>query len=130
MVMPSFSEIFTVLKKTATVEDQQKLIELQEATFGLREEKLRLEQENQQLREELDLRKSVKFEKPFYWHVKDDGSQDGPFCPGCYDQHGKLIRMHEGRNGYMQCTSCKFGCAGPDHARPVAKTKGTTHMSS
>jgi len=58
------------------------------------------------LKEQLTLKASVVWEKPYYW-VVDDGVKDGPFCQQCYDNEKKLIRLQGGGAAAWQCSTCK-----------------------
>lgn len=57
------------------------------------------------LKEKLNQRDSVKWVKPYYMRQLDD-IMDGPFCPTCYDNSDKLIRLQgSGKDGW-HCQIC------------------------
>lgn len=87
--------IADLLKKGATLEAQEQIMKLREAALELQEENLALREELRKLREERQLAESLEFAQGVYWRMKD-GQQTGPFCPRCYDEHHKLIRLHSG----------------------------------
>jgi len=58
------------------------------------------------LRAQLEERDSLTYENSLYYHLKDDGSRDGPFCPTCHDAEGKHVRLREARPGWDFNWSC------------------------
>ena len=64
------------------------------------------EKEKKELKEKLELTKKLEFEMPYYWHNKEDGAKDGPFCQLCYDKEKKLIRLQDLQDGEWLCHSC------------------------
>lgn len=58
-----------------------------------------------ELNESLRVKKSVVWEKPYYWTgIGDD--RDGPFCQHCYDTDQKLIRLQGGGKQRWRCHTC------------------------
>ncbi len=97
---------------------------VQEALFYIREELIRVQEENQsqktlihELKEKLTEHGKLSYEKPSYWIV-DGENRDGPYCQRCYDADGKLIRQQGGRNDYWECLECKNTVAGPNARSP------------
>jgi hypothetical protein len=58
---------------------QGKLIDVQQQT-------LTIQQENQQLRGELQKLRSSNHHHSVMWRQRDDGTEDGPFCPICVSE--------------------------------------------
>lgn len=62
-----------------------------------------------ELKEQLNKKKSVFYEEPYYWIDLDDGKIDGAFCQKCYDGNNKLARVvprsHQFLDGYY-CHVC------------------------
>jgi hypothetical protein len=111
-LLPSFNvkDILELVKKGATVEAQEKIMELREAALGLQEENIKLKERLKALEEELKLKGRLRFDGKVYLLEKDDGPEDGPYCQLCYDGEHKLIRLQlkdtgEGREWY--CLKCK-----------------------
>ncbi|MCA9499131.1 MAG: hypothetical protein MRJ67_09320 [Nitrospirales bacterium] len=90
---------------------------LADLSLELADTKLRLSEivvENSDLKEEISrlkhsqgLKSDLKFKDGLYY--TEDG--DGPFCPGCYDSKGEIIRtpeqMGHSRNfGTFKCPKC------------------------
>ena len=115
------------MKKGATVEAQEKIMELREGALELQEENAKLKEENNKLQEKLNIRNHIEYDEGVYWLWEEDESGDytvkiGPFCQHCYDDEKKLIRLQkrdieeidsESRrsyktgNYYYRCFKCK-----------------------
>ena len=104
MSLPTYTDIVELIKKGATVEAQEKIMELREAVIELQEENLALRQEATELRSQLKLKGEVQFDGAVYWRV-EEGNRIGPYCQRCFDVEGKLIRLQDyGRTWYcLQC---------------------------
>ena len=73
MDIPNIKEIFELLKKGATIEAQQKIMELKETMISLQEENVKLKGENLSLRQQLEM------------------SERGERCPKCKKGTWNLI---------------------------------------
>ncbi|MGD1020003.1 MAG: hypothetical protein ABSA12_11890 [Verrucomicrobiia bacterium] len=116
-------DIYELVKKDATIELQEKLMEFREEALSLQEENLRLRQRLQELEEQASRRDEVLFEGEMYWRKRSDGNgngtgKEGPFCQKCYDTGGKLVRLQDARRLVAcrdwLCVVCKTGY-GPFH---------------
>ena len=111
--IPDYKDIAELLKKGLTIEAQEKIMELRTGALEIQEENLKLRERVKKLESELALATDLIFEPVhgLYWMRKPDGSQDGPFCVICYDQHQRLARLHDGRQRAAQsrwlCMICK-----------------------
>ena len=105
-LLPNYKDIVELLKKGSTIEAQEKIIELREGALSLQEENIKLREKIKELESELNKKKEVIWEPPYYW-VVDGQSKDGPFCQNCYDKNGKLIRLQGDGEGWWECKSCK-----------------------
>lgn len=72
-VLPKYQDIIDLIKKGATVEAQEKIIELREAALGLQEENLELKTQNQQLKQALELKEQLRWDGSVYWLEPDSG---------------------------------------------------------
>lgn len=112
------------MKKGATIEAQEKIMELREGALELQEENLDLKAKIKELEAALKRRDEVVYEKPSYWIVSDNG-EDGPFCQRCYDVEQRLVRLQGGNNDCWDCESCKSHYRGPKYvSRPLAMSSG------
>jgi len=121
--MPDITSIGAVLTSIKTATEIAKLIKDSGASLEQAEVKLQianlinsladakielaeLQGEMNQLKDKLNQRASVKWVKPYYM-VQSDCGMEGPFCPTCYDNNEKLIRLQgSGRNGWS-CLTCR-----------------------
>jgi len=86
---------------------KSKLLELKEMVLGLWASNVELDQENAELKKRISEKQSLKYEENVYWAENDSREKDGPYCPACHDDKGKLIRMHDNGVAYS-CNVCKF----------------------
>ncbi|MEO6787645.1 MAG: hypothetical protein ABI318_16075 [Chthoniobacteraceae bacterium] len=94
--LPAYKDIVDLMKKGATLEAQEKIMELREGALELQEENLRLknelknEKENiKALEQKLAFHGSLTFKKPFYFGENDPV----PFCPICWEKNSKAIHL-------------------------------------
>jgi len=107
MALPNYKEIVELIKKGATVEAQEKIMELREAILGLQEENHSLKERVRDLEAQLEIKGEVQFDGSVYWRVHA-GKSDGPFCQRCFDADIKLIRLQDYDFNWF-CLSCKQG---------------------
>jgi len=62
-----------------------------------------------ELEKQLRAKADLKFNGVVYYGTDDDGKQDGPFCPACFDSTDKQIRLHRGYQGSWVCRTCSNG---------------------
>lgn len=107
---------------TALADVQIKLGDLSSQCMQLGKMNLVLAKENAELKEKLTFAAKLVFKKPFY--VTDSG--DGPFCPKCYDDERKGIRLdgpHGGGYKRWDCPKCRnHFMENPDYKLPTAKS--------
>ncbi len=107
----------------------EKLGGVQDTLFYMREELLRVQDENHSLKkqikdlnEKLTQKERLQYIKPSYWLV-DGEEKDGPYCQKCYDANQMLIRLQGGRNDVWSCHECKSTYYGPCYSRPKPRPK-------
>jgi formylglycine-generating enzyme required for sulfatase activity len=105
-LLPNYKDIVELIKKGATIEAQEKIMELREGALEVQEENIRLREKVKELEDKLNKKENVIWEAPFYWR-KDGDKKDGPFCAQCYDKAGNLIRPLDHKNGVWTCPTCK-----------------------
>lgn len=125
-MIPKYKDIVDLMKKGATVEAQEKIMDLREGVLELQEENAILKEENRKLIGKINVRDYIEFEKGLYWLWQEDDLGDcpiksGPFCQKCYDDEEKLIRLQEfssecfdsesgvavKTNDYYKCLKCE-----------------------
>jgi ribosomal protein L37AE/L43A len=104
-LLPNYKDIVELIKKGATIEAQEKIMELREGALALQEENVKLKERIAGLELELTKKKDVQWDAPFYWAFSGE-TKDGPFCQKCYDSDGKLIRLQKIEEGNWHCKSC------------------------
>ncbi|MBE6444931.1 MAG: hypothetical protein E7019_02590 [Alphaproteobacteria bacterium] len=91
------------------IADKLKDLELKETVLNLKEQILSIREENISLKELIasnNQKENLIYKNNMYWKKLDDGSEDGPYCSGCYDTKKTLVRMHVHPRGNI-CPSCK-----------------------
>lgn len=104
-LLPNYKDIIELLKKGSTIEAQEKIMELREGALALQEENIKLKERISELESELNKKKEMQWEAPFYWVVVDK-TKEGPFCQKCYDSDGKIIRLQKIEEGNWHCKLC------------------------
>jgi len=106
-------DIYELVKKGATIELQEKLMQFREEAMDLQEENLKLRNRIQELEEEASKRDELLFDGEVYWRKKSNGSNDGPFCQKCYDTKGQLVRLQDAKRFVAHrdwlCFECTTG---------------------
>jgi len=118
--IPNYKDIVDLIKKGATLEAQEKIMELREAALAVQEENLQLQTRIKELEEKLTLRSKIKWEKPFYW-TESQGQKDGPYCQRCYDKEELLMRLKDHRNGIWTCPECNASYDDGSYREPVGR---------
>ena len=116
-MIPKYKDIVDLMKKGATVEAQEKIMELREGALELQEENFELKEQIKKLNEAINFKQSVEWEKPHYYVIKNE-TRDGPFCQRCYDVAEKLIRLQNGKNDFWECKECDSKYKGQDYKQP------------
>jgi tRNA(Ile2) C34 agmatinyltransferase TiaS len=113
MTLPAYKDIIELIKKGATVEAQEKIMELRETALGLQEENFAFRERIRELEDGLKMKQQLKFKKTTYWLI-DGQTEDGPFCQRCYDVEHKLVRLQGSGTGW-RCKACNNGYDRYDH---------------
>lgn len=87
--IPKYKEIVDLIKKGATIEAQEKIMELKEFVLDLQEDNLALRKRITELELELATKVNLRFERNVYFKEGDNI----PFCPYCYESENKLIHV-------------------------------------
>jgi hypothetical protein len=101
--------ILNSAKVALKIADSLKNQDLKEAILGLKEEILDLREENISLKEQLSKRQNFNmvFENNRYFNVKEDNSQEGPYCSNCWDSDKMAIRLqHFNPHSKGECYVC------------------------
>lgn len=105
-MLPKYKDIVDLIKKGATVEAQEKIMELREAAVELQDEVHDLREKIKQVEEELRIKGQIRWKSPYNFLDAEDG-EEGPYCQRCYDVERKLVRLLElHAKGFWTCHSC------------------------
>ncbi len=97
--------VLEAIKKVATVEVQQQVIDLQAGILEMQERLSTLQQENQDLLEKLTIAGTLDYKDGCY--RRTSGSDQGPFCSRCWDAEKKLIHLTKTHDpNSMACNNC------------------------
>jgi hypothetical protein len=110
MALPSLSnakDIYELVKKGATIEAQEKIMEYRQVILDLQEENINLRSIVKELEGQLSIKGQIRYDAPYYWMILEDGGNDGPFCQNCYDVKRQLIRLQSLSTGVWRCASCE-----------------------
>ncbi len=110
-MLPNYSDIVDLIKKGATVEAQEKIMELRIGALEIQEENLALKSKIKELENQLDIKLHMGYEGHVYWRYLADEAgdftvKDGPFCQRCYDADQKLVRLYDSKDGWLRCKQC------------------------
>ena len=113
-MFPKYKDIVDLLRKGATVEAQEKIMELREGALELQEENVELKEKIKSLEASIEFKQKIEWQKPHYFIVTDN-TQEGPFCQRCYDVNEKLIRLQGRNNDFWSCLECNSTYKGQNH---------------
>ena len=99
------------VKNTVSIIQKIDNIELYRKILDLQSEIIALVEENRLLKAAASIHKDLEFKKEAYWKRYGTESQDGPFCPKCWDVNQKLVRMLRREGYYPTCPECKTFCS-------------------
>lgn len=99
-MIPNYKDIVDLIKKGATVEAQEKIMELREGALELQEENFSLKNQLKILEDKFRVRENLEFSGSVYWLYEENDAGDftnetGPYCQHCYDDETKLIRLQQ-----------------------------------
>jgi len=115
MAISALKDLLKIAKAINNFELNQKLIELQQELMQLQDENRALKDRLRELQEQRDRGKKAHWANDAYW-LPNDGDWDGPFCSGCYDGDGRLIRLTKLETAFHgiathECPKCHQTCS-------------------
>ena len=133
-IMPDIASIGAALASIKTATEIAKLIKDSGASLEKAEVKLQianlissladakielaeLQTEMNQLKDKLNQKILLKWTKPYYMMQTDLG-QEGPFCPTCYDNNEKVIRLQGSGPIGWSCLTCKGFFTDSEYVKP------------
>ena len=97
---------------------QSKLVGMGQQAVELQEDNRRLIEENAALKKEKDLGDKVAFHDGANWRKRDDGTEEGPFCPSCWSDG----RLHRAQVNDVARGAVYFACTRHSAASPYLFT--------
>ena len=88
-------DILEGVKAIKNIAEVTQNLELKNLIIDLKEQITNLREENLLLKSKLSQKEAFNmiFEKNAYFNIKEDGTKDGPFCSGCWDNDNVAIRL-------------------------------------
>ena len=100
-----FEQVFQIIKKVGTVEEQQKAIALNEQLGKLYSENETLRAENAELKKELDLSDKIQRTEQTFFTLAETPPTIR-FCAACWDNAKKVIQL-KCEDGSYSCPICE-----------------------
>ncbi|MEO7299224.1 MAG: hypothetical protein ABI042_11690 [Verrucomicrobiota bacterium] len=99
-------EIALLVKKYQDQDLYQKIVDLRDEIFAIREENLDLKEKFKQLNEAADISTQLIRKGNFYNRKTPEGVESGPYCLACWDGARKLVNVQLFGHGQYQCGVC------------------------
>lgn len=102
-------EIADLIRKYNDLELYQKIVDLRDEIFSLREENIALRAKVKELETVEDIAPRLSRDGNVYYLSEPDGSKKGPFCMPCWDAERKLVNLlvKKDRWGtHIHCNRC------------------------
>lgn len=116
--MMNFSEVKSILesvtelvKKSATLDLQEKIVSLREYIISLKDENISLKDENQTVKLQLEATQNFSLKNGLYWKE----GEVVPFCQKCLDGSRKRIHLQVWSDGW-KCFECGSHFYPPERA--------------
>lgn len=105
-IFDELKSIGKVLREADKIEQYNQILDVQEKLLEMQNRIIELDSENRVLKEQLETKASLIFEKNAYW-IEQEEVKDGPFCSCCWDDNKKPIRMQPcGNPAFYNCPKC------------------------
>ena len=107
--MAIFDELKSIagtLREADKIPQYEQILSIQEKLLEMQKKISELESENKELKEKLEIKDLLIFEKNSYWIEKND-KKEGPYCSCCWDDQKKTVRMQPcGNPAFYDCPKC------------------------
>ncbi len=113
-------DLLTVAERLKDADLKNRLADVQVECAKLAEENARLRTELLDLREHVQTRQKMLFQKNVYWLQVNDGQLEGPYCPKCFGGSNKPVRMTEPPDWHTWvCPVCECSIEKPGGGRSL-----------
>jgi hypothetical protein len=105
--LENVKEIASLVQKYHDQELYQRIVDLRDEIFALREENLSLKETLKQMQDAADISDQLVRESNFYYRKLANGNRSGPYCLACWDGDQKLVNVQLGAYGQYLCGRCE-----------------------
>lgn len=105
-IIDELKSIGEVLRKADKIPEFNIILDIQQKLIDLQEENAELRSQAKALREKDKFECNLIYEKNAFYLVKKDGTKEGPYCPKCWGDESKKLRMYNAGHVYY-CPKCK-----------------------
>jgi hypothetical protein len=94
-IIDNLKSIGKVLQDLNKVDEYKQILETREQLLLMQEEIQKLKEHIKILEEKIKLKGEVSYNNNSCWRKLSDGTTDGPYCSGCWDDKRKLIHLNK-----------------------------------
>ena len=114
-IVQLLKDLLGIAKAVNNFELNQKLVELQQELMQLQDENRTLKDRVREMEDQRKKGEEVVCANDAYWQEKGAG-WDGPFCTGCFDSKGQLVRLTKLEEAFRaiathHCPVCRQPCS-------------------
>lgn len=114
-IVQLLKDLLGIAKAVNNFELNQKLVELQQELMQLQDENRTLKDRVRELEDQRKKGEEVLWANDAYWQQKG-ADWDGPFCTGCFDTDGRLVRLTKLEQAFHgiathHCPACRQACS-------------------
>ncbi|MDO9465541.1 MAG: hypothetical protein Q7J67_09635 [bacterium] len=105
-ILDHAKELAELIKKYNDQDLYQRIVDLRDEIFALREKNLNLKEELRVIKADRDVEAQLTKERNVYFRVDPNGTRSGPYCMMCWDSDRKLVNLTQEDGGYTWCLRC------------------------
>lgn len=106
-IVENTKEVVELIRKLDHQELYEKIVDLRDDIFTLREENLGLRERIRELEATEEIEDDLVKEGNFYYREHENGDRSGPYCPVCWDADRRLINLIKTMSGGYLCKICQ-----------------------
>jgi transposase-like protein len=91
-----------LLRKGATIKDQEQILSLRTVILDLKEEIIELRERNRELESQLKTAENLTFKEQLYYAEGDSV----PYCPKCWEVNKIALHLIKVQKGVYKCPDC------------------------
>lgn len=99
-------ELIDLIQKYNNQDLYQRIVELRDEIFRIKEENMQIREELNLLKMNEDISDELYKEGNAYFRKHKDNKKSGPYCLVCWDRDRKLVNMFEYEYGVVVCEYC------------------------